>query len=921
MDPKDLKIPEEKHIPTGVEYPTDPNAKKLYAVGCYTPEDWDYIHEVLTKDGTLEDNIPCDCVECADLKLHSSTRAVYLLTDEEAEQLKNHSRVEFVHEDYASYTKKYKVPPEDLTATPQRNYRYENETRQYRNWVDSGQLPGSPGTSELNRSGYQLLRCVDKADPWYTGLDTGSNQIFTNRIQYYGDGSNVDLIVGDEGCWFGHAEFQNNATGGGPTNYVGGNVLKEGFAPSATTGTCDLLDVVLDGPYYIDPDWFEADSATRLTLRWDGTTVPTDTAAYNWWTDSSQRSVGFSTIGTVPITSSYTRAACNGSNSARPTITTQHGTQCSANAYGRNQGWAFNANKWVINAYGYNSTDIEQYFDIQKLFHLYKPINPIYGTKDPTISSNSWGYRSTSHRENTNALVPNYYFYRQGTSGGVGVAYTATTVRNSVTLNQGTIPNFMRYVGYYGDGFRMKGEHTPNSYLTAGKEMIDAGVIFIVASGNSNQKQVGPTHPDFNNYWSTNAQGQNSSLSNSTHSEFGVTAYNTTNRRGFPQQLGMYTDPGTGLPVYPAINIGALDDAFASNGKERKVNYSDMGEGIDCYGPADGTLTATNATSGYARPDTYSIGVSLSDTGTTGICSSSVELSGGSSFRTLLNTAKRITTASGSATVSNLTLSLLGSAALTFSTTPTTGNNDDGYWTLSLPFNISFNGTSYNTIYVGTNFYITFGGGSTVYNSISYSNPAFNKIMISARDNSGQRIYYGTEGVAPDRTYRVRLEGTASTGGTLGSPNMVYEAVFYENAPSQIDIHVGVNARVSTGTLVGYDSKFDGTSSACPVCAGLIATKLQHNRNWGWQDVRNWLSNVVGDANTDEFDTGVESTSGTDLNWANVNSLEGGRPIVIWDAITGNEPLEPPIITFNGTKAFSGNNLKITGQNLRILYQ
>lgn len=900
-----MDLKKDTNLGLGIEYPTDPNSKKLYAVGCYSSDDWNYIHELLIKDGTLEDNIPCDCIECKDLKIHSATRAVYLLSDEEAESLRNHPKVQFVHEDYASYTQKYKAPPEELISSVQRNYRYDTETKQYRNWSDNNQLPGSPGISELNRSGYQLLRCVNKEDPWYTGLSTGSNQIINDRIKYYGDGSNVDVIVGDEGCWFGHVEFQNNATAKGPTNYIGGNVLKEGFAPSSTTGTCDLLDVVLDAPYYIDPDWFEEDVANRLTLRWDGTTVPTDTAAYEWWTNSSRRSVGFSTIGTVSITSAYTRSACNGSASSRPVINTTHGTQCSANTYGRTQGWAFNSNKWVINAYGNSGTDIEQYFDIMKLFHLYKPLNPLYGTKDPTISSNSWGYRSTSHRAG-GTTTDYYYYYRQGESGGNGVAYRTNTM-----------PGFMNYVGVYGDGNRMKGEHPPNSYLTAGKEMIDAGVIFVVASGNSNQKQVGPTHPDYNNYWATNAQGSNVELENATHLEFGITAYNTTNRRGFPQQLGMYTDTETGLIVYPAINIGALDDSFATDGKERKVNYSDMGEEIDCYAPADGTLSATNSTSGSSRPDSYTINDDLFDTGTTGVCTPSAALSGTSTFTSLLNDAKRITTNSGSGTISELSFNLLGPASLTSSTSPSVGSNDDGYWILNLPFSILFNGSSYSTIYVGTNSYVTFGGGSSTYSSISFSNPALNKILISARDNSCQRLYYGTEGISPNRTYRFRFEGTSSTGGTLGSPNMVYEMIFYEASPNQIDVHVGDNSRISVGgVLTSYDAKFSGTSSACPVACGLIATKLQYNRSWGWQDVRNWLRNSVGDANTDQFSTGVESTSANDSNWSLVNSLEGGRPIVIWDALTGNEIQEPNIIS-----NFTGNGLQIFGQGLTISYQ
>lgn len=871
-----MKKEYDHQIGLGIEYPTDPNAKKLYAVGCYSAEDWQYIHELLIQDGTLEDNIPHECCECADLKEHSATRAVYLLTDQEANELLKHPRVEYVHENYESYPCKYKPNPEEVRAGYVKKNRYNTATRQYRNW--SSQLPTSPTSSELNRSGYQLLRCVDKADPWYTGISTGSNQVLTNVIPQYGDGTDVDVIVGDEGCWFGHVEFQTNATGTGPRDYNRKNALAVGFstlATSAANGTCDLLDLVLDAPYWLDPAWFEASPASRLTLRWDGTRVPVESVARTWWSNSGQRSVGFSTIGTVTVTSAYTRARCNGSASARPTITTTHGTQCTANAVGRTQGWAYNANKWSVNAYGTDGTDFEPYFTMMKLFHQAKRINPTYGNKNPTISSNSWGYRSTSHR------TTGWYFYR---GQGIGTSYTAST-----------LPGFMNYVGVYGDGNRMKGEHPPNSTLTAGKEMIDAGVIFVAAAGNSNQKQVSEDHPDFNNYWTT--VGSGATLGVSTHLEFGVTAYNTTNRRGYPQQLGMYTDGGGNL-VYPVINIGALDDAFDSNGKEWKVNYSDMGNEIDCYAPADGTLSATNQVD-RARPDTYNVSVTPTDSGITGIASVSTELSGTSGFRLLLNAGKRITTSSGVGTVTDLELNLIGAVGLaSTATTPTVGSNDDGYWTLTLPFTIQFAGLSTNIVYPGTNTYITFGGGATVFNGLSFSNPAFRKIMMSCADNSCQRIYYGTEGSAPDRTYRIRWEGTNSTGGTLGSPNMVYEATFYEATPSQIDIHFGANARVSNAVLTSYDEAFSGTSSACPVACGLIATKLQYNRTWTWQDVRNWLRNTVGTANTDQFFTGVESTSANDANWANVNSLEGGDPIVIWDALTGNEP-------FRGTMSIS----------------
>ena len=59
----------------------------------------------------------------------------------------------------------------------------------------------------------------------------------------------------------------------------------------------------------------------------------------------------------------------------------------------------------------------------------------------------------------------------------------------------------------------------------------------------------------------------------------------------------------------PTINVGALDDQYASGNKERKVNYSDMGNMIDLFAPADGSLAAYigSNTSGVNRYDnTYS---------------------------------------------------------------------------------------------------------------------------------------------------------------------------------------------------------------------------------------------------------------------------------------------------------------------------
>lgn len=129
-----------------------------------------------------------------------------------------------------------------------------------------------------------------------------------------------------------------------------------------------------------------------------------------------------------------------------------------------------------------------------------------------------------------------------------------------------------------------------------------------------------------------------------------------------------------------------------------------------------------------------------------------------------------------------------------------TGGVDDGFWQVDLPFPISFLGTTYNTVYIGTNGYVTFNGGSTIYSGLNYASPAFPKILITAADNSCQRIYYGTESTGS--TFRIRWEGTADLHyrGPLGfdepgDPNMVWEMTFYSNPNNRIDLHVVLNTK------------------------------------------------------------------------------------------------------------------------------
>ena len=788
----------------------DKSIKQRFQVGCYESTDWESIHELLLKDGTLEDNIPSDHIDCCDKKEHSPTRATYMLTLDEADEIRKHSKVKFVNPDWDYYEGTFKEDPSQFICLD----RYDSLKKSYRDLEYTLYLTFETGSAqfyyesnvlerELDRSGYQVGRSTQKTTPYTPNSDTTPLE---SKIDYSGDGTDVDLIVADTPAWFGHPEF-NNTANGGPQLYQGGNVLPG-------NGTCDLLDVVMDAPYWIDPAWFNADSNNRLMTRWDGTRVPVESWARKWWIDASQRSSQFASSGVVVSPhlletddNKYTRAWNNGSNSAYPeqltdSFNNEHGNECCAQAFGRTQGWAFNANKWFICNMGTNDTGWEAYFDIIKLFHQLKPINTTYGNKNPTVSSNSWGIRQTMSGffwgyYRPTALDGSDY---SETWGGDGTRHAQGmtpqqhhlfgALKTPGWINPGyryldTDDNTWKIGDIDGDRFHM--ECRASSMLEAADEAVASGIIFCVAAGNGAQKMVESDHPDYNNYFalpkksggthggpggidpedgsvwsgtisnSDNKQGANTSLADAWHENYiydlgswtGVSlSWNqTTSRRGFPCQIGAYTQ--NGKVQYPVIAVGALDantdpiagEVSMQDNKERKRFYSARGNSVDCFAPGHGTLAAK-----------------------------------------------------------------------------------------------------------GTD-----------------------RLWLTGSWNNARQV---------------------------------------DNNWFRSDTYSGLSKNA-------VDGPFSGTSSACPTAAGIIATRLQWNRTWNWQDVKNWIS-TCGTQSESDFYTGGEMTSAdwdrigdiidnegtpganpwarkmdpavyhTSL-WTHSWQLEGASPIVLWQAPTAND--------------------------------
>lgn len=429
-----------------------------------------------------------------------------------------------------------------------------------------------------------------------------------------------------------------------------------------------------------------------------------------------------------------------------------HATHVAGTVAGNTQGWARAANIYNIFylAGDYSDYNFPYVMDYIREFHRTKSINPATGRKNPTIVNNSWGMSIFPNEWSLSDITAVTYRGTRFTPSGepVFLGTSGVCTANSSLANLAGL------------------ENAGNRITTAGAVPASGGSITSlplswISLSNSSAYLQGTVAPS-----STYQLVVNTTVANST-----IRVKNNVAVGAFAGQ----TILGTRITITRANDNSIVFDV--TDGPYTGV------DGASVEATVDQNVILANV-------DTYTI------TYITTLTQNQPENTT-ISFSMLCT----ITQASGAATAAVVSIgsSLLGAASLASSLTPTVGNNDDGYWTLPLPFSINYLGVSYNTIYPSTNFYQTFGNGSTVWSGVSISNPALPKIMWCAKDNSVQRIYYGTEGVAPNRTFRVRQEGTASVSGTVGSPTMVCEWVFYEAFPDRIDLQTGVNAAKQVG--------------------------------------------------------------------------------------------------------------------------
>lgn len=428
--------------------------------------------------------------------------------------------------------------------------------------------------------------------------------------------------------------------------------------------------------------------------------------------------------------------------------TGSHSTHVAGTVAGNTQGWARDAN--IYNLYYLSGDDFDYtfpyVFDYIRQFHANKSINPAIGRKNPTIVNNSWGMSIFPSEWALSDITAVTY---RGTRYEPPTGTTTYLGTSGVCNANSRLANLLGY------------ENFGNRISTSGPAPGGAGNIL--------------TFPET---WTQ--EGGQVYLASLTAPE----SLYTVTVQG-PCTVALMSDVASGgVTGITTLSLGITVAQGGTTIASYTQGPTSSAEGGDIELIIDETVNLPNSA-------IYTI--TYSTTLVNGEVSSPL---------TAVAMSTRVTVATGaeSASVTSITPSLGSTAGLTAVTTPTTGNNDDGFWNISLPFTVNFLGTPYTNVFPGTNFYLTFGAGSTVWSGVTVSNPNLPKIMWCAKDNSVQRIYHGVEGTAPNRTYRIRMEGNGSVSGTLGSPGMVCEYTFYEATPEQIDLQIGVNNSKTTSS-------------------------------------------------------------------------------------------------------------------------
>lgn len=237
----------------------------------------------------------------------------------------------------------------------------------------------------------------------------------------------------------------------------------------------------------------------------------------------------------------YTASGLSGSQSANHYRDYHgHGTHVAGTVAGKLYGWAKNAKIYALKVSGLEGSgdsgtgiSITDCFDVIKLWHRNKPIDPTIGRKRPTVVNMSWGYGSTFTNINGGS-------YR-------GTPWSGTSKNTA-----------------YGMTGNPSNRHPVRvaSVDADIEELIDEGVIVCIAAGNEYSKIDILGGVDYNNYYNKTGVGQ------------------------------VFYNRGMSPYSQDAIIVGSMDSSVYDATTDQKSIFSNAGPGIDVFAAGSNIMSS-----------------------------------------------------------------------------------------------------------------------------------------------------------------------------------------------------------------------------------------------------------------------------------------------------------------------------------------
>ena len=243
----------------------------------------------------------------------------------------------------------------------------------------------------------------------------------------------------------------------------------------------------------------------------------------------------------------------------------EHGTHVATTIAGRTFGYAKNARIYLIRVFGNNTQVIPDYdqFDLIRVWHSRKPIDPATGAKRPTVVNTSWGYAwfysDSPYGISSNIKTVNYR----------SRLYDYSNTPIAPRVNFGQRPEFGAKHGIHIASVDAEQQDAEN-----------AGVVFVHAAGNYSHKIDKLGGVDYNNFYTTN-------------SYWGGLV---------PAGQPIYYHRGGSPSSKNSIQVSASRDTTAFNsGRTMEVvdYYSERGPGCDVVAPGTNITAGTSKTSSY----------------------------------------------------------------------------------------------------------------------------------------------------------------------------------------------------------------------------------------------------------------------------------------------------------------------------------